>query len=123
MGLPINIKISNVLELACVIGGNVVIANTTLKSSPDNLQYFLNNGLGTILILTAIWLYHKERQHEIRANLIHGAFNALREIMQREAEQLAKMGETEKVEVIVNSLDKAPERFLKWLRELLKSSV
>lgn len=87
------------------------------------MQYFLNNGLGVLLILTAVWLYHKEKQHETRANLIHGAFNALREILQREAEQLGKMGEKEKVELIVDSLDKAPDKFFNLLKDMLKNSI
>ncbi|OGC62658.1 hypothetical protein A2264_02170 [candidate division WWE3 bacterium RIFOXYA2_FULL_46_9] len=118
-----NIKISNVLELACAVGGNIVIASTSLKTAPDNWQYFVNNGLGVLLILTAVWLYHKEKQHETRANLIHGAFNVLKEVLQREAEQLEKMGETDKVKLIVDSLDQLPSRLFKWLHELLKSSI
>ncbi|QQG43979.1 MAG: hypothetical protein HYW86_03900 [Candidatus Roizmanbacteria bacterium] len=127
MSLPfnpkVNVTISNVLELAGGIGGVIVIGTTSLQLSPDKWQYLANNSLGVALILIAVWLYHKEKKHEVRATLIHGAFNALKEILQREAEQLANIGEKEKLKLVVDSLDKAPDKFFNLLVNLLGKKV
>ncbi len=125
MDLPIKLpfKISNVLELAGAVGGNTIILTAALKGSPENWQYLVNMFIGASLIFAAIWLYHKEKQHETRVNLIHGAFNMLCEIKKREAEQLASMGDPEKVKIVSASLDKIPDKILSFLKEMLKNNV
>ena len=119
----VNIKISNILELVAGIGGLIIISTTSLKGSPGTWLYFSSNFLGLILILAAIGLYFVEKRHETRANLIHGAFNALTEIQQRQAEQLANMGSEEKTKLLIDSLDKSPNRFFQLLKDLLGKQI
>jgi len=113
------VVVGNVIESCAAIGGFILIGTNLFKENPSVWAQVVNSVLGLVLIGGAVFLYHNERTREIQTGLMHGAFNAITQALQRESEQLPSMGTAEKTAIVANNLDRAYDKFFHLLRQCL----